>query len=290
MRSAIIVDSTASLSDELKNHPDVYEVTLSLAFEDGEVLEDTTDEKALKYFYNKMVKSDKLPKTSQPEPADYYHIMDEIVSKGYDEVYGVFLSSKLSGTFQTARMVMQEYQDKLDVHLVDTKAVSIIIAHEVKELIRLLEAGYKADEILPAMDQMIQDSEIFVFVEDLNNLVKGGRAKAASAFVGSLLKIFPVLHFEDDGSVEVYEKIRTESKIKKSWIKLYEEAREKFGDRLNLGFAHGDAYEKAAEFEAFFQETYPNEDAVIRFLTPVVGVHGGKGALGMGFLVDADLK
>lgn len=290
MRSAIIVDSTSSLPDNLKNHPDVYEVTLKIAFKDGEVIEDTTDEESLKYFYNKMVSVDTLPTTSQPEPTDYYHIMDEIVAKGYDEVYGVFLSSKLSGTYQTARMIMQEYQDKIKIHLVDTKAVSIIVAHEIKELLRLIESGYHSDQILPAMTQMIEDSEIFVFVEDLNNLVKGGRAKAASAFIGSVLKIYPVLRFEDDGTVDLYEKIRTEGKIKKSWMALYENAREKFGDRLHLGFAHGDAYDKAVEFRNYFLEEYPSEDIIIRYLTPVLGVHGGKGALGMGFLVDADLE
>lgn len=290
MRSAIIVDSTASLPDNLKNHPDVYEVTLKIAFKDGEVIEDTTDEESLKYFYNKMVSVDTLPTTSQPEPTDYYHIMDEIIAKGYDEVYGVFLSSKLSGTYQTARMIMQEYQDKIKIHLVDTKAVSIIVAHEIKELLRLIESGYHSDQILPAMTQMIEDSEIFVFVEDLNNLVKGGRAKAASAFIGSVLKIYPVLRFEADGTVDLYEKIRTEGKIKKSWMALYENAREKFGDRLHLGFAHGDAYDKAVEFRNYFLEEYPSEDIIIRYLTPVLGVHGGKGALGMGFLVDADLE
>lgn len=289
MRSAIIVDSTSSLPDELKNHPDVYEVTLKIAFKDGEVIDDTTDEVSLKHFYHKMVNVDELPSSSQPEPVNYYEIMDEIVAKGYDEVYGVFMSSKLSGTFQTARMVMQDYKDKIKVHLVDTKAVSIIIAHEVKELIRLIESGYTSEEILPAMDQMIAESEIFVFVEDLNNLVKGGRAKAASAFIGSMLKIYPVLHFAADGTVELYEKIRTISKIKKSWMKIYEEAREKYGDRLHLGFAHGDAYDKAIEFRDYFLEEYPDEEIIVRYLTPVLGVHGGKGALGMGFLVDADL-
>lgn len=289
MRSAIIVDSTSSLPDELKNHPDVYEVTLKITFKDGEVMDDTTNEMSLKHFYHKMVSVDELPTSSQPEPADYYRIMDQLVAKGYDEVYGVFMSSKLSGTFQTARMVMQEYQDRINVHLIDTKAVSIIIAHEVKELIRLIESGYKAEQIIPAMNQMIQDSEIYVFIEDLNNLVKGGRAKAASAFIGSVLKIYPILRFEDDGTVDVFEKIRTEGKIKKSWLHIYEEARDKFGDRLHLGFAHGDAYDKAIEFRDFFLENFPNEDIIIRYLTPVLGVHGGKGALGMGILVDADL-
>ncbi|RPA55971.1 DegV family protein [Aerococcus agrisoli] len=290
MKSAIIVDSTASLPEELKNHPDVYEVTLKITFKDGEEIEDTTDEEVLKYFYNKMVSQETLPITSQPEPVDYYQIMDEIVAKGYDVVYGVFMSSKLSGTFQTARMIMDEYKDRIQVHLVDTKAVSIIIGHEIKELVRLIESGYEPDQILPAMDQMIADSEIFVFVEDLNNLVKGGRAKAASAFLGSMLKIYPVMHFEDDGKVDLYEKIRTEGKIKKSWMKIYEEARAKYGDRLHLGFAHGDAYEKAVEFRDYFLESYPDEDILIQYLTPVLGVHGGKGALGMGFLVDAELK
>lgn len=289
MKSAIIVDSTASLPVELKNHPDIYEVTLKIAFKDGEVMDDTTDEVSLKHFYHKMVNVDELPTSSQPEPADYYTVMDEIIAKGYEEVYGVFMSSKLSGTFQTARMVMQEYQDKIKVHLIDTKAVSIIIAHEIKELVRLIESGYSAEQIMPAMNQMIADSEIYVFVEDLNNLVKGGRAKAASAFIGAVLKIYPVLRFEDDGTVGLYEKIRTEGKIKKSWLKIYEEAREKFGDRLHLGFAHGDAYDKAVDFKNFFLENYPNEDILIRYLTPVLGVHGGKGALGMGLLVDADL-
>ncbi|OYQ65757.1 DegV family protein [Aerococcus sp. 1KP-2016] len=290
MKSAILVDSTSTIPEELQQHPDIYQVTLKITFKDGEVMEDTTEEKEVKYFYNKMVNDATLPLTSQPEPADYYQIMDEIVAKGYDEVYGVFLSSALSGTFQTARMILQEYEDRIKVHLVDTKAVSIIIGHEIKELVRLLEAGYISEEILPAMDQMIKESEIYLFVDDLNNLVKGGRTKAASAFIGSMLKIYPVLYFDKDGTVVLHEKIRTENKIKKSWMKIYQEAREKYGDRLHLGFAHGDAYDKAVEFRDFFLETYPEEDILIRYLTPVVGVHGGKGALGMGFLVDADLK
>jgi len=284
MSTAIIVDSTATLSDELLNHPDVYQVVLKVTFPDGEVFTDTNDERLTKKFYNRMVESDTIPTTSQPEPGQYIKIMDELVKKDYDNVLFIHLSSKLSGTMQTARMVANQYKDKINSYFVDSKGTSFVIENLLLQGQRLLKAGNDLDTTVEKLQWAADRAFIYVMLEDLDNLVKGGRLSKGSALVGGLLNIKPILIIDESGEVKVFEKIRTTKRAYKRYYELIDEAYEKYDGKIDIIFAHGNEENELEKVLNNVKEKYPELNYRFGFLTPILGTHGGQGAKGLGIV------
>lgn len=292
MKIAYIVDSTASLSEELSNHPDVFQVHLSVTFSDGSVFKDTTDESALKSFYQRLANEKELPKSSQPQFGEYYEVCDEIVKKGYDTVIAIHIGSGISGTYQSAQMVLEEYKEegKFDYHLIDSNGTSFIIEHLLAETIALIERGVSVEETAKEISDLVEDTKIYLAVDDLNYLVKGGRLSAGSAFIGSLFKIKPIVHFAKDGSVKPYDKVRTNSKVIKLWESLIDEAMDKFNGKIKIAIAHGNISEEAHQLKKRFENMYPGISCRVGFLTPALGVHGGIGSKGLGIFRYIDHK
>lgn len=283
MKSAIVVDSTASLSEELKNHPDIYQIDLLVTYSDDEVIKDTKDAAVLKGFYERMTHEKELPTTSQPEPIHLYRVMEKIIEKDYDSVYCIHLSDKISGTFKTSRMITNEFRDAINVYMVDSKGTSFIIESMVKQALTMIEAGLEGEEIQRQLEWVADRAKIYVMFETLSNLVKGGRVSSISGFIGSALKIKPIVYF-DKGEVKVFEKVRTTKRVIKRWQELVREAVKDYPNGIEIVFAHGDAEEEILSIKEMIQDEFPDISFRVGYLTPVLGVHGGKGCKGIGII------
>lgn len=283
MKTAFIIDSSASISEELLNHPDVYTVDLVVTWGD-KVYSDTMDVKLMKDFYARLTDSDTLPKTSQPEPACFVNTFEEIKAKNYDAVFCITLASAISGTYNTARMISQEYKDYFEVYMIDSKGTSFLCEKLLITALDLLTQGLSYSQILEKLDWFVEHARIYVIVDRFDNLVKGGRMSSLSAFLGSQLRINPILYFDDTGKLGVFEKVRTKKKVYRRWIGLIDEAVDKYPEGIDIAFAHGDCLEEALKVKALVQEKYPEMSFRIGYLTPVLGTHGGKNTLGMGIL------
>lgn len=284
MKAAILVDSTASLAKELANHPDVYQVDLKVIYQSGEVLTDTTDPQRLQSFYQRISREAELPTTSQPEPAQFSRVLDEIVAKGYDTVYGIHLSGSVSGTLQTAQMFFEEYQPLLQTYLIDSKGTSFVMEEMVKQALQMIDAKFHPQKIQENLEWIANESVIYVMVEDLKNLVKGGRLSLVGAALGSALQIRPIIYFTPEGRVGVFEKMRTNRKVFRRWQELVDQAVLDYPDGITVAFAHGDAAREIEEVKAKIQANHPDLTYRVGYLTPVLGVHGGKGCKGMGII------
>lgn len=286
MKIAYIVDSTASLSDELADRSDVFQVHLSVTFRDGSIFKDTTDEAALKSFYQRLSTEKEIPKSSQPQVGEYYEVVDEIISKGYDTVIAIHIGKGISGTYQSAEMVLNEYKEegKLNYHLIDSNGTSFIIEHLLEQTIEQIEKGFSIEETVQKIEKLVEDTQIYLVVDDLNYLVRGGRLGAGSAFIGSLFKIKPIVYFADDGNVKPFDKVRTNSRVVKLWESLIEEAMDKFNGKIKIAIAHGNIAEEAHQIRKKFENMYPGISCRVGYLTPALGVHGGPGSKGLGIL------
>lgn len=286
MKIAYIVDSTASLSDELADRSDVFQVHLSVTFRDGSIFKDTTDEAALKSFYQRLAREKEIPKSSQPQVGEYYEVVDEIISKGYDTVIAIHIGKGISGTYQSAGMVLNEYQEegKLNYHLIDSNSTSFVIEHLLEQTIEQIEKGISIEETVQKIEKLVEDTQIYLVVDDLDYLVRGGRLGAGSAFIGSLFKIKPIVYFADDGNVKPFDKVRTNSRVVKLWESLIEEAMDKFNGKIKIAIAHGDIAEEAHQIRKKFENMYPGISCRVGYLTPALGVHGGPGSKGLGIL------
>ena len=247
MKAAVIVDSTAYLSEALAQHPDVYQVALSVNFSDGLVMKDTSDLQLLNEFYTRLKSESQLPTTSQPQPGDYLALLDQLVATGYDTVYAIHLSSEISGTYQTAHMLLSEYEDKLQAYAVDS------------------------------------GSSCMVMEGDLNNLVKGGRLSASSALLGNILQIRPLLHFEE-GKIAVSEKIRTTKKVYRRMVELVAEWQTRYPQGVHVGIGQAGAPEDLKVLDEMMKDAYPGMPLSYTNIGPVIGTHTGDGTKGLGIV------
>lgn len=274
------------MSDELAGRSDVFQVHLSVTFRDGSIFKDTTDESELKSFYQRLATEKEIPKSSQPQVGEYYEVVEEIISKGYDTIIALHIGKGISGTYQSAEMVLNEYKEegKIEYSLIDSNGTSFIIEHLLLQTIEQIEKGVSIGETVSKIEKLVEDTQIYLVVDDLNYLVKGGRLGAGSAFIGSLFKIKPVVYFADDGNVKPFDKVRTNSRVIKLWEKLIEEAMDKFNGKIKIAIAHGDIAEEAHQIKKRFENMYPGISCRVGYLTPALGVHGGPGSKGLGIL------
>lgn len=289
MKSAIVVDSTASLSEELKNHPDIYQVDLLVTYSNGDVIRDTTNSEVLQDFYERVTQDKELPKTSQPGPIYLYKIMETIVQKGYESVFCIHLSDKISGTFKTSHLITNEFRDALTIYMVDSKGTSFVIESMVKQALAMMEAGVATEDIQMHLEWIADRAKIYIMFETLDNLVKGGRLGIISGFLGSALRIKPIVYF-DEGEVKVFEKVRTTKRVIKRWQDLVRSAVKDYPDGIEIVFAHGDAEAEILMIKDIIQAEFPDVSYHVGYLTPVLGVHGGKGCKGMGIIPLAKHK
>lgn len=289
MKLAYIVDSTAGLAQHLVDHPHVYIVNLTVNFANGEIFEDTTDDLKVKEFYQKLREQSTIPTTAQPSPGEYYKLLDELASSNYDGVVAIHLSSKLSGTFQTAHMILNEYSDRLKVMAIDSKGTSVVIENMLEQALEMEATGLSFERMKEELEWLADNSHIYMMIEDLKNLVKGGRLSSTNAFIGGLLQIKPLLEFTPEGEVKLFEKIRTEKKVYHRWEQLVEAALIKYPKGIHLRFAHGDAYDAMVAVKKQMEVKFPMIKSFgIGYLTPVVGVHGGNGVKGMAIIPVAN--
>lgn len=291
MKIAIITDSTAVLPEEIAGHPDVYQVNLSVQFPDGSSMEDTSDSATLRKFYQELEGMEVLPRTSQPPLGAYYELVDALIAAGYEAILAVHLSGNISGTFSTAQTVLAEYSEQVKVHAIDSKAASVVMTALIREAIRLFEAGETFENVILALEWLAEHSTVYLMVEDLMNLQKGGRLSMGSAVVGQFLKIRPLLYFDEVGSIQVFEKIRTNRKVYQRWVELAQEALKTYPQGIEIKLAHAAAEEDIQQIEALLKEALVWQDSIeVAYLSPVIGTHTGKGAKGFAIIPQIPSK
>ena len=201
------------------NYPvKVIRSTLNL---DGKEYEDYVDIQA-KEFYKLIEENPNIDvSTSQTSTGKIASVYEELKEEGYTDVIVVVISSKLSGTYQGAMLAKDMVKD-INVYVVDSRSVSYGEAYLVLEAIRLIKEGKKKIEIIDYLEKIRDHIYIYVLVDTLKFLVKNGRLSATSGFLGTLLKIKPLLNIQKDGSLVPYEKIRTTNKAQSRLIEIIE--------------------------------------------------------------------
>ncbi len=178
---------------------------------DGKEYEDFIDIKADEFY--KIIESnpDVDVSTSQTSTGKIASVYEEMKEEGYKDILVIVISSKLSGTFQGA-VLAKDLVQGVNVYVVDSRSVSYGEAYLVMEAIKMIKNGSKMVDIIDRIEKIRDHIYIYVLVDTLKFLVKNGRLSAASGFLGTLLKIKPLLHVQRDGSLVPFEKIRTTSK------------------------------------------------------------------------------
>ena len=273
----IIVDSTADITEDVKERLTV--VPLTLRFGDEEYIEGVTIQK--KEFYQKLIESDVLPKTSQASPADFSDIFEKIAAAGESAVV-ITLSSKLSGTWQSAMIAAREYEDS--VYVVDSRNVAIGAAILAKLALRLVDEGMGAREIAERLEKEREKICLIAMLDTLEYLKKGGRISAAAAFAGGVLSIKPVVCIRD-GEIVILGKARGS---KQGNNLLVSEIRKTggidFTKPILLGYTGLDdtlLQKYIEDSKALWEEGISSLETTM--IGSVIGTHAGPGAVAVAF-------
>ncbi|WP_201715975.1 DegV family protein [Rossellomorea arthrocnemi] len=277
MKTAIVTDSTAYIPKELRDQLNIHMIPLSVIF-GGETYQEEVDITASE-FYEEVSIQDKLPTTSQPPVGKFVELFEEL-SKDYDAVISIHLSSGISGTYQGA-VQAGEMVKGIDVYPYDSEISCMIQGFYAIEGAKLVREGKGAEEIISLLDEMKQSVHAYFMVDDLAHLQRGGRLSQAQAIIGSLLQVKPLLHFVDKVIVP-FEKIRTRKKALKRVEDLLGEAVSS-GEEFQASIIHANREEDAIQWRNELQEKYPNVEFNVSYFGPVIGTHLGEGSMGMGW-------
>ncbi|KOO49617.1 DegV family protein [Viridibacillus arvi] len=278
MTTAIVTDSTAYLTKAEREQYNIRMVPLSVVIKhetfEEEVNITTTN------FYDKVRNENELPKTSQPAIGTFVTLFDEL-SKEYDEIVAIHLSSGISGTYQGALQAGEMVQG-IDVYGFDSEISCAVQGFYVLKAGEMAKDGASAKEILEALEEMRETMRAYFMVDDLAHLQRGGRLSAAQALIGGLLQVKPILHFENKVIVP-FEKIRTRKRALKRVEDMLGEDAAKY-DRLDAVVIHGNCEDEAKEWMATLQDKFPNVNVKLSYFGPVIGTHLGEGSMGLGWV------
>lgn len=281
MTLAIITDSSAVLSDEARQNSRLHILDIPVMFGNETFVEGKNLTPEL--FFEKMRNMDGLPTTSQPSLLELTETLDNLAQEGVTHVIGLFLSSGISGFHQNIQYLVDGYSN-MTIAFPDTKITSSPLGMMVENALRWGDEGIAYEAILERLQVEIDYTKAFIMVDDLNHLVKGGRLSNGAALLGNLLKVKPILYFTEEGSIQVYEKVRTEKKATKRLIEIMQEiTSQDDGMRYEVDVIHANAPEKAQAFKELLEENGVHDARIVTFGS-VIATHLGEGALACGIL------
>ncbi|GEN56823.1 DegV domain-containing protein YitS [Halolactibacillus alkaliphilus] len=276
----IIADSASDLNKEDFSSLGITRVSLSVilddqTYSDGENIEPI-------YVYDEM-RSGKSPKTSQVTPDQFERVFKDYAKNNEPCLYLAF-SSALSGTYQSATIarqaVLDEYPDA-DIRVVDTLSASFGYGLVVREAARLANEGHTLDEVVAQSSYYAEHMEHIFTVDDLEYLYRGGRVSKTAAFMGTLLKIKPILHVSE-GKLIPLEKIRGTKKAYKRLLDMMEERSVDLKDQI-IGISHSDCLENAEMLADEIKSRFHVKTVDIRMIGAAIGSHTGPGTIAIFF-------
>ncbi|MGX7200548.1 DegV family protein [Enterococcus nangangensis] len=281
MKIAIVADSTAFIPPALKTHPNLRLLDIPVMLAEKTFLEGV--EESVAAFYQEMAVSSEFPKTSQPSVGEMITTFENLKKDGFQQVISIHLSSGISGTVSTVTSIKDEIPG-LEIIPFDSLITSVPMGHMVRQALADVDAGKSVAEIIAHLEMIRQENHAFIVVDNLNQLVKGGRLTNGVALIGGLLKIKPVLTFtKEDGKIVVHEKIRT-SKKALARVEDLLLAKAQADPDFTFFIIHANAKAEAEEEKARLLAENPAMNIEIAFFGPVIGAHLGEKALGFGWV------
>lgn len=275
---AIVTDSNSGITQEEGRRLGVSVLPMPFYINDVMYLEGIT--LTQEEFYEKL-KNDEAISTSQPSPAEVCGLWDNLL-KEYDEVVHIPMSSGLSASCETAMALARDYDGRVQV--VDNQRISVTQRQSVLDALVLREAGRTAAEIKEKLEEEKMESSIYITLETLKYLKKGGRITPAAAAIGTVLNLKPVLQIQGE-KLDAYAKVRGKKQVKKVMLKaIREDWEDRFGKYVEAGemclqMAYTGNKEEAEEFKEEVQAVFPGADIHMDPLSLSVACHIGHGAL-----------
>ncbi|MBD8034066.1 DegV family protein [Solibacillus merdavium] len=276
----IVTDSTCDLTDaEIKQHG-IHVVPLTVQIDDKTY----TDRVNLQpdTFIELLKTAKELPKSSQPAPGVFKELYEELGKDG-SQVVSIHMTGSMSGTYQSANQAAE--MSNADVTVIDSRYIAFGLAFQLREAIRLRDAGATVEEILAGVNKVRENTRLFVALDTLENMVKGGRIGKGKAVVSSLLNIKPIGHL-DIGEVTICAKPRSYKQIVKFLMSEFE--KDTKGKKvMAVGISHANSMDTLVNplIEQVKATGFTGE-VEVAFTSPVISTHTGEGAIGFMYYTE----
>lgn len=271
----IVTDSSCIIDSDRMKDLDIHTISLSIMI-DG-VIYANQNELDKDVFMDMMQQSKSLPKTSQPPIGEFIDLYDKLGEDG-SEIISIHLTEKLSGTVNTARQAAQ--MSKSNVTVVDSDYIDQALGFQVYHAAKLAQSGATTEEILKEIETVKENTQLYIGVATLENLVKGGRIGKLVGALSGFLNMKVLLQLKD-GELEVVSKGRGNKTFTK-WLKTIEGNMPNLGIEY-VGLSEADGMAIAEELKHSMSKVLPNLTIPIIRTTPLVATHAGKGAFAVMF-------
>ncbi len=268
----IVTDSSCDLPRELIEKLGILVVPLQIEIDGKQYIDGVN--LTHHEFFEKMAASPTLPKTSQPSPQSYMDAFREGIRQ-HGEVLSIHLSSKLSGTIEGALMVREELGNNIEVF--DTLSGSIGVGLQVLKAYELMKEGMQTSSIVEKLKEYRDHMRVVVYLETLENAVKGGRVSKPKEFVANLLNLKPVVHVED-GYVKILKTIRGKKKAIRLLIEEMEKKQKDYQNQI-VAITHCDCLDEALALKDEIINKFNPKEVMLTTMGPVIGTHAGIGGL-----------
>ena len=286
MKIAIVTDSTSYLSKEQIEKNNITITPIPVIIDNkiyNEGVDITTEE-----FYEKLKTSDSFPSTSQPSVGEMINLYDRLGSEGYDVVLSIHLTNTISGFVDNLKNIAPTIESTRVIPY-DSGITVMLMGYLALEAAKMAKEEADIDDIINRLDDLKTTLGEYFIVDDLQNLVRGGRLSNASAFIGSVLKIKPILTFDSvSNKIVAFEKIRSTKKAIKRVEDLFEEHRSSIDYPLRGLIIHANDEASALKWQVKMKKKYPDMTFDISYFGPVIGTHLGEKALALAWIKDFD--
>lgn len=272
-RIHIVTDSTCDLTKEEIAQHGIHIVPLTIQI-DGNTYIDGVDLEP-QSFLGLMKNAKNLPKSSQPAPGKFKELYDELGKDG-DHILSIHMTGGMSGTVESARQAAQ--MTDAHVTVIDSRFIAIGLAIQLREAIKLRDAGATVEEIVARLDKVRANTHLYVIVDTLENLIKGGRIGKGTGFIGSLLNIKVIANLEG-GVYNPVSKVRSHKQVVNYLFKQFQA--DTAGKTVKaVGISHADGLATMGNPLKELVESTGFKDVEIAFTSPIISTHTGPGAIG----------
>ena len=271
----VVIDSTSYLPEDILRQYDIRVVPLNVHFGQERVYREGVDLTPAQ-FYQLLAQSPVLPTTSQPSPGQFQEVFAELTLGG-DQVLCIVISSRLSGTYQSATEA-RRMLPAADIVVIDSYSVAAGLGLMALTAAEMAGGGHAMDEIVSRVEQMKQDMRLYFVVDTLEYLQKGGRIGTAAALIGTLLQVKPILAIRD-GIVQPLDKVRSKRKALRQLVANLE-SQVAPGQPLLCMVLHAQVPDEARELEMELRKRLRCEQTIVVEVGAVVGTHAGPGVVG----------
>ena len=269
----IITDSTSYISKDYAQKENLTVVPLNYIFDNISYKEGYKGD--FDDFFKKLGSTKLFPTTSQPSAGEFLIAFEEAFQEGYDEIVAILLSSKLSGTYNSALLAKNMLEDK-SITIIDTLTSASNLRFLVEDGIEMVKDGKTSNEIKTFINKKKTNMEVYLTADTLEYLSRGGRLSSVKSTLGNLLNVKPILQLKD-GELGLLEKTRGKKKAIGEIVKKIP------ADVRKIGICYAINIDEAKDLKKKLEKNFPNALISLDGLGPVIGSHLGPEALGLCF-------